>query len=243
MRRVLFIFTLFIKHLVWNSSVAQELQIKKHPLFINTSLSTIVNENYFVSPSFSFGVGIIRFNQHYLGINFSRYNLQGLTNLTSFYYDARIGTHPSANYHGYYTVFDMHLKYRCYSTGLFYAKLHQFKSRKALFYASINIMTVIPIALFEITPSDYYLVSSKPSLDLLLKYNLFSKREKRTYFRISPTFRYNYISNINVYVAPNQDPWDHVTKINSYNKHLFLFGLSFELMNVYKKQKITSTQY
>jgi hypothetical protein len=152
MRRVLFIFTLFIKHLVWNSSVAQELQIKKHPLFLNTSLSTIVNENYFVSPSFSFGIGIIRFNQHYLGINFSRYNLQGLTNLTSFYYDARIGTHPSANYHGYYTVSDTHLKYRCYSTGLFYAKLHQFKSRKALFYTSINIMTVIPITLFEITP-------------------------------------------------------------------------------------------
>jgi hypothetical protein len=79
------------------------------------------------------------------------------------------------------------------------------------------------------------LVSSKPCLDLLIKYNLFSKREKRTYFRISPTFRYNYISNINVYVASNQDPWDHVTKINSYNKHLFLFGLSFELINVYKK--------
>jgi hypothetical protein len=234
MRRVLFIFALFIKHLLLNTSIAQELEIKKRPFFINTSLSTIVNENYFISPSFSFGYGIIRLDQHYLGINFSRYNLQGLANLTSYYYDARIGTHPSANYHGYYSVFDMHLKYRCYSTGLLYAKLHQFKSRKALFYASLNIMTVIPIPLFDISRTDYYNVSSKPCLDLIMKYTIFSKKTKSTSFRISPTLRYNYIPNISVSVYDN--PWDHVSKINTYNKHLVLFGLSFELMNFYKKQ-------
>ena len=242
MKKVHVYFVFMFTYLLCNMCIGQELELKKRPFFINTSLSTIVNENYFVSPSFSFGFGIVRLDQHYLGINFSRYNLQGLANLTSYYYDARIGTHPSANYHGYYSVFDMHLKYRCYSTGLFYAKLHQFKSRKALFYASLNIMTAIPIHLFDISSSDYYLVSSKPCLDLLIKYNLFSKRKKRTYFRISPTFRYNYISNINVYVGSNQDPWDHVEKVNNYDKHMFLFGLSFELMNFYKKQKLTSTQ-
>jgi hypothetical protein len=215
--------------------IGQELELKKRPFFINTSLSTIVNENYFVSPSFSFGFGIIRFDQHYLGINFSRYNLQGLANLTSYYYDGRIGTNPLANYHGYYSVFDMHLKYRCVSTGLFYANLHQFNSRKALFYASLNAMVIFPFSLFDISRSDYYNVNSKTCLDLMMKYTIFSKKTKRTSFRISPTLRYNYISNINVYVASNQDPWDHVTKINSYNKHLFLFGLSFELINVYKK--------
>jgi hypothetical protein len=103
-------------------------------------------------------------------------------------------------------------------------------------------MTTIPIPLIDIYSSDYYLVSSKPCLDLLLKYTIFSKKTNRTSFRISPTFRYNYISNINVYVASNQDPWDHVEKINNFNKHMFLFGLSFELMNFYKKQKLTSTQ-
>jgi hypothetical protein len=220
--------------------IGQELELKKRPFFISTSLSTIVNENYFVSPSFSFGFGIVRLDQHYLGINFSRYNLQGLANLTSYYYDGRIGTHPSANYHGYYSVFDMHLKYRCVSTGLFYANLHQFNSRKALFYASLNAMVMFPFSFFDISSPDYYNVSSKTCLDLMMKYTIFSKKTKRTSFRISPTLKYNYIPNISVSVYDN--PWDHFSKINTYNQHLVLLGLSFELMNFYKKQKLTSTQ-
>jgi len=105
-----------------------------------------------------------------------------------------------------------------------------------LLYSSLNVMVVFPFYLFDISrPEYYYIVSSKPCLDFLIKYTIFPKKKKRNYFRISPTLRYNYISNINVDVYDN--PWDRVKTINDYNKHIILFGLSFELMNFYKKQK------
>lgn len=234
-RKLQFDIALFCTLLIWNTCTGQELELKKHPFFINTSFSSCLNEKFYIKPSLSFGFGIIKKDNHYLGINFSRYNFKGSANLNTFYYDARIGTHnPIANYYGYSKTIYTNLKYRCVSTGLFYAKIHQIGLRKALFYSSLNLMVVFPFYLSDISgPEYYYIVSSKPCLDFLIKYTIFPKKKKRNYFRISPTLRYNYISNINVDVYDN--PWDRVKKLSDYSKHIILIGLSFELMNFYKK--------
>ncbi|HRG59619.1 MAG TPA: hypothetical protein PK323_11730 [Bacteroidia bacterium] len=239
MRRILFIFVLFTCCLQLNSSKAQELEAKKHPFFINASQSYALNNYFFESPSFSTALGIVKKENNYLGINFSRYNSKGAANLNTFYYDARIGTHDPS-YIGFHKTINTSLKFRCISAGLFYARLHQFISCKAIFYTSINLMTVFPVPFIDISSRDYFIVSSKRCLDFLIKFTLISKRKKRTNLSISPTFRYNYIPNISVSVYDN--PWDSVSKINSYKKHMILFGLSFEFMNFYKKQKVSITK-